>query len=53
MSVRAERMEVPTGADIATYANADLTETIKIHEQYGVSLLSPDEIRAEMPEFPL
>ena len=53
MSFPAERMEVPNGADIATYANADLTETIKIHEQYGVRLLSPDEIRAQMPGFPL
>jgi hypothetical protein len=36
-----------------TYANADLTETIKVFEQYGVRLLSPDEIRAEMPQYPL
>lgn len=53
MSFPAERMEVPNGADIATYANADVTETIKIFEQYGLRLLSPDEIRAEMPGFPL
>jgi len=39
--------------DIVTYANADLTETIKVFEQYGVRLLSPDEIRAEMPQYPL
>ena len=33
MSAPAERMEVPTDADTVTYANADLTETIKVHEQ--------------------
>jgi len=53
MSAPAERMEVPTDADAATYANADLTETIKVHEQYGVRLLTPEEIRIEMPEYPL
>lgn len=53
LSAPAERMEVPTDADIETYANADLTETIKVHEQYGVQLLAPDEIRQEMPAYPL
>ena len=53
LSAPAERMELPADADTITYANADLTETIKVHEQYGVRLLSPDEIRTEMPEFPL
>jgi len=53
MSAPAERMEVPTDADTVTYANADLTETIKVHEQYGVRLLTPEEIRIEMPEYPL
>src|SRR5258708_38300099 len=53
MNAPAERMEVPADADIVTYANADLTETIKVFEQYGVRLLSPDEIRAEMPQSPL
>jgi len=52
MNAPAERMEVPADADIVTYANADLTETIKVFEQYGVRLLSPDEIRAEMPQYP-
>ena len=53
MSFPAERMEVPKSADMATYANSDLAETIRIHEQHGVRPLSPDEIRAEMPGFPL
>jgi len=52
MSAPAERMEVPTDADTVTYANADLTETIKVHEQYAVRLLTPEEIRIEMPEYP-
>src|SRR5258706_4829368 len=30
MNAPAERMEVPADADIVTYANADLTETIKV-----------------------
>jgi hypothetical protein len=53
MNAPAERMEVPADADIVTYANADLTETIKVFEQYGVRRLSPDEIRVEMPQHPL
>ena len=53
MNAPAERMEAPADADIVTYANADLTETIKVFEQYGVRRLSPDEIRVEMPQYPL
>ena len=53
MSVPAERMDLPASADIETYATADLTETVKVFEQYGIRLLTPDEIRAEMPQFPL
>ena len=45
-------MEVPTDDDTMTYANADLTDTIKVFEQYGVRFLTADEIRAEMPEYP-
>ena len=52
MNAPAERMEVPTGIDTITYANADLTDIIKVFEQYGVRFLSADEIRAEMPEYP-
>jgi mannose-6-phosphate isomerase-like protein (cupin superfamily) len=52
MSAPAERMEIPIDADTPTYANADLTETIKVHEQYGVRLLTPEEIRTEMPKYP-
>jgi mannose-6-phosphate isomerase-like protein (cupin superfamily) len=51
MNAPAERMEVPDDADLVTYANADLTETIKVFEQYGLRLLSLDEIRSRMPEY--
>ena len=46
-------MEVPADVDTVTYANADLTETIKVFKQYGVRLLTPDEISKEMPHYPL
>ena len=53
MNAPAERMEAPTDVDAVTYATADLTETIKVFEQYGARFLSADEIRAEMPQYPL
>ena len=52
MSAPAERMEVPRHVHTVTYANADLTETVKVLEQYGVRLLTAEEIHAEMPEYP-
>jgi glyoxylate utilization-related uncharacterized protein len=51
MNAPAMRMEVPTDADIETYANADLTETIKVFEQYGLRFLSAAEIRTAMPQY--
>ena len=53
LGVPAGRMEVPNDVDTVTYGNADLTETIKVFEQYGVRLLTPDEISKEMPEYPV
>jgi hypothetical protein len=53
MNAPAERMDVPTGLDTVTYANTDLTDTIKLFEQYGVRFLTADEIRTQMPEYPL
>lgn len=50
MSAPAERMEIPTDTDTVTYANADLTETIKLFEQYGIQFLAADEIGTQMPE---
>ena len=46
-------MEVPTDLDTVTYANADLTDTMKVFEQYGIRFLTPDEIHAEMPQYPV
>ncbi len=40
-------------ADGQAYATMDLTKTMEIFERYGVHILSLDEIRAQMPEFPI
>jgi hypothetical protein len=53
LSTPAERMEVPADVDTVTYANADLTDTMNVLKQYGVRLLTPDEISKEMPDYPL
>jgi len=53
MNVPAARMEVPVGADAVTYAEVDLTETIKVFEQQGIRFLTADEIRTEMPQYAL
>ena len=53
LSAPAERMEVPTDVDTVTYGTADLTATIKVFEQYGARFLNAEEIRAEMPQYPL
>jgi quercetin dioxygenase-like cupin family protein len=53
MNAPAERMEVPTDVDTVTYANADLTETFKVFEQHGIRFLTAEEIRTEMPQYPL
>ena len=53
MNTPAERLEVPTDVDTVTYANADLTETIKVFEQHGIRFLTAEEIRTEMPQYQL
>jgi uncharacterized cupin superfamily protein len=52
MNAPAERMEVPADVDTVTYATANLTETIKVFEQYGARFLTAEEIREEMPQYP-
>jgi quercetin dioxygenase-like cupin family protein len=52
MAIPAQSMDIPPDDGI-TYATVDLTETIKSFEKYGVRLLSPDEIAAELPSFTL
>jgi quercetin dioxygenase-like cupin family protein len=51
MNVPAERMEVPKDADTVTYTNADMTETIKVFEQYGLRFLTAEESRRGMPQY--
>jgi len=51
MNAPAKKMELPAD-DALTYSTADLTETMKIFEKYGVHLLSPKEIAQQMPQFP-
>jgi hypothetical protein len=45
-------MEVPDDSDVATYANSDLTATVKLLAQHGLRFLTAGEIRTEMPEYP-
>ncbi len=51
MNAPAQKMELPAD-DALTYSTADLTETMKIFEKYGVHLLSSQEIAEQMPQFP-
>jgi hypothetical protein len=51
MNAPAERMDIPTDVDTVTYANADLTDTMKVFEQYGIRFLTPDKIQAAMPQY--
>ena len=53
MNAPAERMEFPSDKDVVTYATADLTETMEIFEKHEVRLLTPDEVRTVMPQYPL
>jgi glyoxylate utilization-related uncharacterized protein len=53
MNAPAGRIDIPSDGDTVTYANADLTETMKVFEQYGVRFLTSDEIQAEMPQYPV
>jgi len=51
MAAPAEKMEIPAD-DAVTYATANLERTIRIFEQYGVQLLTLEEMALQMPEFP-
>src|SRR5262249_2376837 len=50
MSTPAERLELPTGA--VTCSTGDLEQTAQRLSEYGVRLLAPDEVAAQMPLFP-
>jgi hypothetical protein len=53
MNAPAERLDLPTDADTITYANADLTHTIELFQQYGLRFLTAEEIHTAMPEYPM
>jgi uncharacterized cupin superfamily protein len=48
MNEPAQRLEIPSD-DVLTYANMDLTRTREIFEEYGIRLLTPEEIAEQMP----
>jgi mannose-6-phosphate isomerase-like protein (cupin superfamily) len=48
MAAPAQKMEIPAD-DAPTYATSNLEETMKIFEQYGVHLLTQEEIAHQMP----
>lgn len=52
MNEPAQKLEIPSD-DVLTYANMDLTRTMEIFEEYGVRLLTPEEVAEQMPQFPL
>ena len=50
MNAPARTMEIPS--DMETYATADLTAAMEVFIKYGVRMLSPDEVAAQMPAYP-
>ena len=35
-----------------TYASADLTDRVKVFDQYGIRILTADDINAKLPRYP-
>ena len=52
MAIPAQCLDIPPD-DGFTYATVDLGETIRTFDSYGVAFLSPSEIAAMIPAFPL
>jgi hypothetical protein len=52
MAAPAEKLEIPPD-DAITYSKANLEQTMRIFEKYGVRLLAQEEIASEMPAFPM
>ena len=50
MASPAQNLELPIG--MPSYSTADLRRTVQIFEDYGVRLLSPDEIAEQLPLYP-
>ncbi len=53
MNTPAQRLEMPTDPDAVAHRKADVGEANKVFNQYGVRLLTPDEILTLMPRYPL
>ena len=49
MASPALKLELPTG--MPTYATSDLTHTIEVFKDYGITLLSPEEIATQLPSY--
>jgi len=52
MAAPAEELEIPSD-DALTYSTANLEETTRIFEKYGVRLLAREEIAHKIPAFPI
>jgi hypothetical protein len=50
MSSPAQRLELPT--ETPTYSTGDLKQIAKRLDQYGVRILTPDEVVEQMPLYP-
>jgi quercetin dioxygenase-like cupin family protein len=50
MNAAARTMEIPS--DMETYATADLTATMAVFLEYGVRMLSLNEIAEQLPSYP-
>jgi mannose-6-phosphate isomerase-like protein (cupin superfamily) len=50
MSAPAQRLDLPPGA--LTYATADVTQTAQRFSAYGVRLLAPEEVAAQLRVYP-
>jgi quercetin dioxygenase-like cupin family protein len=52
MAAPAEKLAIPSD-DALTYSTANLEETMRVFENYGVRLLAQEEIAHKMPAFPV
>lgn len=50
MSAPAQNLELPTAA--LTYSKADSKQTARRFSEYGVRMLSPDEVAEQLPSYP-
>lgn len=50
MASPAEKLDLPSG--MKTYATANLEKAVQVLDEYGVRLLSPDEVTSQLPLYP-